>query len=389
MARPAPANETKYWYKISVDSLRAWIVGLVLVVVGLGGYFGYGVLRLDTALEEARALSAALADDRQIGAFRSEYQTAVSSLEEAERLRRQRKHKEALTEAERSKSVLLSIRDSIRHRTPQGQAQFISVQGGVQFRRGQVGDWQAAHSRTVLQGGDYVRTTGSGSAEVMTAAGALITIRPETVIVVPGRGEGGEGRRGISLEAGWVNLSTTQRASTVTTPDAEARVMRQSKAEISYDEDRKQGRFAAHRGGIEVTSGGVKRRIGQFERVDQRSGRLSEVRPVPLAPSPLEPADNFEISLSDTDRIVLRWQRVSGAASYSLQVSHNRLFVDNLIDVERRSRSATIGLRAEGSFVWRVATQAADGSRSPWSSPQRFRVTGGSAQSVGAASPGS
>ena len=240
----------------------------------------------------------------------------------------------------------------------------------------------------MLQGGDYVKTSGNGSAEVMTAGGALVTIRPDTVIVVPGRDSQGKSRRGITLKAGWVNLSTAQRESTVITPEAEARVLRQSKAEISYDEDRKEGRFAAHRGGLEVTSGGVKRLIGEFERVDQERGRLSQVRAVPSAPAPIEPADNFEVSLSNADQIVLRWQQVTGAESYALQVSRNRLFVDNLIDVQRRKRSATIGLRAEGSFVWRVATNATDGTRSPWSSPQRFRVTGGSMESAVAAAPG-
>ena len=93
--------------------------------------------------------------------------------------------------------------------------------------------------------------------------------------------------------------------------------------------------------------------------------------------------DNFEISLSAAEQLVLRWEPVPGAASYALQVSRNRLFVDNLIAVERRSRTlATVGLRGEGSFVWRVATNGSDDSRSPWSSPQRFRVTGGVATSA-------
>ena len=64
-----------------------------------------------------------------------------------------------------------------------------------------------------------------------------------------------------------------------------------------------------------------------------------------------------------------------GAGRYALQVSRNRLFVDNIIDVEdRTTTSAKLGLRGEGHFLWRVAAIDSSGEQGPWSPPRKFRV---------------
>jgi hypothetical protein len=73
---------------------------------------------------------------------------------------------------------------------------------------------------------------------------------------------------------------------------------------------------------------------------------------------------------------VLAWQAVEGAETYALQVSASPLFVDNVIDVEgRRSTRATLGVRGEGVFHWRVAASGPGGALGPWSGARRFRVT--------------
>ena len=50
--------------------------------------------------------------------------------------------------------------------------------------------------------------------------------------------------------------------------------------------------------------------------------------------------------------LVLSWNPVETASRYALQVSRNRLFVDNLIDVGERTKArATLGLKGEGTMV--------------------------------------
>ena len=175
-----------------------------------------------------------------------------------------------------------------------------------------------------------------------------------------------------------MNLSTSGAGSRVTTPQAEARVEQRSEAVVAYDEKTSEGRFAAYRGEMRVAAAdGATRKVGELEQVRQRGSELSAAKKLPEAPLIIAPEDNVEVALERSERLALRWRKVSGAASYALQVSHNRLFVENIIDVERRTKtSAMLGLKREGSFVWRVAALDRGGERGPWSPAYRFRVVG-------------
>lgn len=387
MAEKTRNQQGKYWYKVSVDTLRMWSVLVVLTVLGVVGYGSYSLLhrhftrrQIEVTLEEARDLVRQLGSQNGLLNFRLEYANAKQGLEESVELLRRDETAEALVAAERSRTLLLSILDTLRHRGSTGVAQFIAVQGGVEYRRGERGDWQPARSRVVLFPGDYVMTAGGGSAEVMTVEGALFTVRPDTVILVD-RSEAEAGvpsERTIALESGWVNLSTAQTASRIATPESETRVPLRSEASVAYDEASRQASFTAVRGEIEVIArGGGKRTIGENFQVVQRDDALSQPRRLPDAPLALEPRDNQEVFLAETDRLTLAWDPVARAQGYSLQISRNRLFVDNLIDVEgRRKTQATVGLRGEGLFVWRVAAVDGSGALGPWSAPRRFRVSG-------------
>jgi hypothetical protein len=128
---------------------------------------------------------------------------------------------------------------------------------------------------------------------------------------------------------------------------------------------------------MEVESNDGERRevVAALQQVVQTETELSQPKPLPSAPTLLEPVDNFETQLGVDERLILTWQPVSGAQRYALQVARNRLFVDNIIDVDDRSRTkATLGLQGEGSFVWRVSALGAEGVKGPWSAPRRFRV---------------
>jgi len=385
---PSPQVHRKYdWYTLSVDAMKGWTLFLVLVALAVVSFFVYdwyrqGYLEREVAkvVAEARDLYQKLQTEEGISSYRSEYQTAHGHLEEARAKAGQGEMTEALRSAERSRTLLASILNALRHRGSIGEASFIAVKGGVEFRRGDEGPWQPARSRVALEEGDYVKTSGSGSAEIMTADGTVYSVQSDTVILV-GQGRGGSGlspERTINLEFGWVDLSTSQTPSRVTTPTAEARIRRDSSAVISYDENSRVGRFATYRGEMEVSSSnGDQREVRAMQQVVQTGDSLSQPKPLPEAPVLLEPVDNHELLIESGKAVVLTWQEVRGARRYALQVARNQLFVDNIIDVEDRSRTkATLGLQAEGSFVWRVAAFGEEGLRGPWSPPRRFRVVG-------------
>jgi len=154
---------------------------------------------------------------------------------------------------------------------------------------------------------------------------------------------------------------------------------------VTYNKENRQSEFSAFSGGMEVTSkDGQTRKIGELEKVVQRDAQLTAAKKLPEAPALLGPEDNEELSLDADPEVTLIWEPVEGASRYALQVSTNKLFVDNVIDVDNRRRTrARVGVRGEGSFVWRVAAFDSSGARGPWSLYNRFRVT--SLQAPGAA----
>ncbi len=377
-------KRTQYWYKISVDAVRAWTTFLAVVVVGVGAFVAYRVVErqlevrhAEVAVDEAETLYERLRGEKGLETFRDKYDAAGQHLAEARVHLQGGFFGDALRSAERSRGLLTSIADALRHRSPAGEGQFVSTQGRVEVRRGERGPWQPARSRVVLHPGDYVKTSSGASAEIMTVDGTLFTVRPETVILI-GRTRDAFGTRSrtLSLESGWVNLSTSQTASRITTPGAEARIAERSEAVVAYDDRSAVGRYSAYRGSVTVESReGEKRAVGELQQVVQRGAELSAPRALPPPPTLIGPEDDLELVLGTATELVLQWRPVPTASRYALQISRNRLFVDNVIDVENRTKTtARLGIRDEGAFVWRVAALDPDGERGPWSTAQRFRV---------------
>jgi hypothetical protein len=385
VAAQKAVQPAKEWYSVSVETLRGW--GLLLgILAALGiAWLGYRAWENRALGREATRILAddqmlieRLAKEERAKSFSTEYSAAVKSFEEGQTLYNAESYSQSIEKAKWSYNVLQSILDALALPGAAGQAQFISVQGEVEFRRGDSGDWQEARSRASLRSGDYVRTSDNGSAEIMFLDGTLYTVRANTQFVVapPTSASGGPAEQAIEMEYGWVNLETAQRSSNVKTPGAVARVGQDSEAFVAVDKSSSQGRFGAYRGGMELASkGGLTREIGELEEVVQTGDLLSEPKALPGRPDPVEPADNLALDLDRTDRVVLTWQPVAGANRYALQVSRNHLFVDNVIDDESRAKThATLGLKGEGTFQWRVAAYGPGGSLGPWSSPRKFRV---------------
>ncbi len=374
------------WYKVSVDTLRGWGFFLLLLAVAGAGYVGfrawerYAIQReAARAIDDARVLFQRLRSERSFSGLRNEVDAAWSGIEEARALYARSRFDDSLAKAERSREMLLSLLDASRQSHDGGEAQFIAVQGRVEFRRADRGEWEQARGRVMLRPGDYVKTGTSGSAEIMFGDGTLYTVRSDTLFLVSARAAGEQGKK-VELQYGWINLNTAQSSSKVATPQAEAVVADQSEAVVSYDEGKREGRFSTYRGAMDVSTGSEVRRIAALQTVRQASGKLSSVETLPGAPKLLHPEENADFDSDTQKQLRLGWDGVPGGERYALQVSRNRLFVDNVIDVaDRRSTTATLGIQGEGTFLWRVAAVANGSVRGPWSAPGRFRIVSGRA----------
>ena len=382
----------KDWYSISVDTLRGWLFLLLIATVLIGGYVGYRTwehrsLERDSRLviDEDQRLLAQVRDDVKVGEFKSEYDAGTQSLQEARTDFAARRFRVALANAVTCRKLLQSILDTVALTNSGGQAQFISLQGEVEYKRSDGGSWEEARPRLPLRAGDYVRTGNGSSAEIVFLDGTLYTVRGNTQFVISpsGTGTAGDGAGGepaadqaIQMEYGWVNLNTASRPSQVKTPGAVAKVREDSEAFVTYDRGANRGRFGAVRGGMELAAkGGMTRQVGELQQVVQTGDLLSQAQRLPPSPEPLEPADNRELDLDRSPSLVLSWDTVPGVNRYALQVSRGHLFADNLINVENRSKpKATLGLRGEGTFFWRVAAFSREGYEGPWSRPRKFRV---------------
>jgi len=372
------------WYSVSEETLRAFMIILVLVVVLAISFFGYRYWESRSqerdageVLDETQGLIQRIQNEPRASGFRSEYDAAWQGFQEARNQYSNQDFRGALDNARRSRNMLMSILDALNLSGTIGQAQFVSIQGDVEYRRGDGGDWQEARSRVPLKNGDYVRTSDNGSAEVMFNDGTLYTVRQNTQFIVSSaRTTDGREEQAIQMEFGWVDLNTAQGTSNVKTPNATARVQQDSEAFVAVDRQSSQGSFGAFSGGIELTAkGGLKREVKALEQVVQTGDLLSEPAPLPGRPGLVTPADNVDLDLDRVPQVALTWDPVEGAARYALQVSRTHLFVENIIDVKNRpGTKATLGLRGEGTFQWRVAAFDKGGVQGPWSKPWKFRV---------------
>lgn len=403
-AQPAQRADRsgKDWYSVSVETLQSWgLLLVILVMVVAGAFFWHqweGKAQQREAAEvirQAESLSQRLSGEKRVASsFAAEYAEAQVVLQEAQSKLAAQDFANALDGGQRSLNALQSILSALSLGGG-GQGQFASLHGEVEYRRGDGGDWQEARSRVQLQPGDTVRTGDNGSADIMFQDGTLYTVRPNTQFIVsPGSGAAGAAEQSIQMEYGWVNLSTSAKnSSNVKTPGAVARVKESSEAYVAVDKGTSQGRFGTYRGGMELASnGGLKREVGELQQVVQTGDLLSEPKPMPAPPQPLEPENELLIDLDQTKRLVLAWAPVAGASRYALQVSRNHLFVDNVIDAENRAKTrATLGVRGEGTFQWRVAAFGTNGLQGPWSDPRTFRIaaarSGGGGEAGNAAPP--
>ncbi|RMH21856.1 MAG: hypothetical protein D6696_04940 [Acidobacteria bacterium] len=382
--KPSSSSRRDYrdWYSISVAAMRRWLVlGALLVFAGvaflvLRQWQKYDLqMRAVRAVEQGEQLIEEIEEREDSALLRADNLAAWENLDKARQALIDGDYALALDRGSASVRQLQGILQK-----GEGSIRFMTVAGNVEYRRGERGAWKRAREVSVLDPGDWVKTGSDGTAEILLGDGSTYTVRPNTMILLGGdkateRG-GGEGVSTV-VEFGLVDLSTAARASRVATPQAQARVSRDSQASIFYDRDAQRARFALFKGEeIEVRStDGEVQTIGPLQQVEQVADRLGPTKALPAPPQLLNPVDDQEVDLDAVQRLTLAWQPAPRAARYHLRVSENRLFASNVIeDRNRRKTSATLGLRREGSFYWQVAGIGSNGEHGPWSEPRAFRV---------------
>ncbi|MGH9361066.1 MAG: hypothetical protein ACRD2T_04060, partial [Thermoanaerobaculia bacterium] len=191
MPPPRRRRRRRQWYTLSVDTLRTLgtllLLGvLAFLLLGLHRAWQGRMVEREAArlIAEARSLIQRVQGEGKLAEVRHEYETAFQSFEQAQAEYGRGAYRAARDSGRRSVNVLRSIFDALALPGAAGEAQFISLQGSVEVRRGGAAGWEEARNRMPLQQGDFVRTSAGGSAEIRFLDGTLYTVRPNTQFVV-------------------------------------------------------------------------------------------------------------------------------------------------------------------------------------------------------------
>ncbi|HUP45223.1 MAG TPA: hypothetical protein VM779_06890 [Thermoanaerobaculia bacterium] len=373
------------WYLISIDRLKQIGLVIVLLLLAGAGYWNWERSKgnprsnAESAIADARQALNALAASKDFNLHRSQFDRAQRKLEEANTLFGSASYLEAQSSAVESQTI---SRAAISGAGPaENDAQFLTVEGDVQFQKGSAGDWRRAEVRTPLFNGDWVKTGARASAELIFSNGSLYTVGSDALLEIYAAINPATARKtnAVQMQIGSVEVATTDDSSTVRTPGSQVVVESESTTHVGVDRG-KTTSVVATKGAASVTStaGGEAIRLASGEKVTSTpAGEISPVKKLIPPPALLSPSDNQTYQMAPNLRVVLTWDTRPGAAGYILQVSRSRLFSTLEINSRRRKNTASTSVTSEGAFYWRVASIGPDGDIGPFSSFRRFRVSGG------------
>ncbi|MFL6244900.1 MAG: FecR domain-containing protein [Thermoanaerobaculia bacterium] len=373
------------WYLISIERLKQiGLVVLLLLLAGAGWWFwhnqkGNPKSNAESAIAQARQALNSVAAAPDFNSHRSEFNRAQAKLDEA------LAHLNAARFEQARDSAVVSLtisRAALNVTDPESDAQFLTVEGNVEYQKGSSGEWKDAEPRLQLVNGDWVRTGPRASAELIFSNGSLYTVGPSALLEIFSTVNAQTSQKStvVQMRVGTVEVATAaDDTSTVRTPGTQVIVESESTTHVGVDPE-KATAVVATRGAASVApvSGGPPVRLTAGEKISSTpEGTLSPVKKLVMAPALLSPGDNQVFQLSPDLSVDLIWDKREGATGYLLQVSRSRLFSTQEINTKRTKTNAVARATKEGAFYWRVAAIGPDGDVGPFSTFRRFRVSGG------------
>ncbi len=331
--------------------------------------------RAERAIQEAVDVAKVLAKRKDYDQIRIGHHLAWEDLKDSKAEFAAERYGPALTRARAALREFDNIFD-LGPNNSERKSRFLSVQGSVEYRRGE-GNWIKARINDSLSPGDWVKTSEDGTAEIRFPDGSTYVLRYDTLLRLDANTVNNVGGDPVAnIEFGWVEFNTGQSGSKIKTPKSEAILQGDTEATISFNKKEASGQYTTYAGSTQVTStSGQTQQIGALQRVDQSGDRLSDPKPVPPKPQLVRPANDQEIDFDSQKELRLAWDSVQNAQRYALNISRSQIFATNVIeDDKRRNPWARVGIRGEGIFYWRVAAFGRNGTQGAWSETRSFRV---------------
>lgn len=269
---------------------------------------------------------------------------------------------------------------------PKDAARILSFEGDVRIIRAATRETVVVTKETFVAAGDTIQTQGDGKAIVQMADGSVLTVRPNSALIIKVNSSlfGGPNVR-VSLDDGQLNVRTDQLPANseniVEMSESQTSVKAQTDASFNADAQNNGGEIRISRGSVDTTVGGTTTTLSENEFAAVDNGRITSKEKLLLAPKPVQPADAAQVvdNTGSGVSVTFAWQDESTLpiAGYYIQVSRSPTFASDAILADRSSLPSRefrlVGLQP-GTYYWRVKSTARSGQTSDWNPQLKFTV---------------
>src|SRR5438128_272765 len=176
------------WYLISIDRLKQIGLIILLIVLGLAGWWFFTNQKrnprssAEAAITDAREALNALASSKDFSNHRLDFDRAQKKLDEATTLLTAGKYSNAQEVAVESQTISRAAISG--EGVTEFDAQFTTLEGDVQFQKSATSDWRRADVGKPLFNGDWVKTGSNASAALFFSNGTLSTVGPNAFLEI-------------------------------------------------------------------------------------------------------------------------------------------------------------------------------------------------------------
>jgi hypothetical protein len=382
------------WVNIRYRTLFQLVLVALVLVAAVTGTWSWWAHRDPVRIEARQAIEEAATRvqeaenlDLSATAFLPPLlEAARTSLTRAEEAFARTDYEDAVGYAAQARESAVAVLQARRGTEAVQEVRFYRVEGEVKVKRAKRFDWEEAGPHTLLRPGDQIKTSSSGSAQIIYFDGTITTIKPGSLLEIKELYQNPSTKvQKVAEKLNWGSVSaSTQAASTagsfheVTTQTSRARTEHPAEFGVSYNRETGQSSVDLYSGAVNVSAGREEiTDLEPGERLTMSGDRIdSRTRLLP-SPGLVAPGDQWTFNHPDPEQDVtsLRWEEVKGARHYHLQVSDGALFSRNIYE-RTDLAEATVDLEGlpAGGYYWRVACRDGDGVEGPWSMARKFRI---------------
>jgi hypothetical protein len=260
------------------------------------------------------------------------------------------------------------------------QAHFTAVEGTVKVKKASSNVWINAEYNIPLERGDVVQTSSEGLAKLVFTDGTNYTVKQDSLIVIEENSTNDAQQTNVSVQVttGTVDLATstyTQGSkSQVIVAGASASLAPESSAMVRNDPHADQHEILVKKGSGEVTRGGEKVVLANYEKVTFKAEAQQMAKTKEIGPPTLIQPSNMAPVFASGGQVNFSWTPIPASHGYRLRVSKNPYFSSTVYDKVMLGTDAKVTGLTDGNYYWIVTTVDINGKQSVESERSQFTL---------------